>query len=157
MGTNLFLNIDVRANFNSLKNEYQVIHVETSSDSIYVIGACFATNGEIEMEQGRKFFDEISISKLTLRNIKGLNKKIVSAEIKALNNEYVYELFIHLENDPDNILESIYIPPSQNLIIFKRCHTDNRIDVTIKDVDYISIRNEMKRDVGPKICQFRIT
>ncbi|WP_299257290.1 hypothetical protein [uncultured Aquimarina sp.] len=152
--TQLFLNIDARHDHNSIKDQYQVIHVETFTTSVYAIGACFIPNGEIP-GTGRNSFDKVSISKLILKKISGESKKNYDAKVCVSNKDpFLYELKVFVEDDLSNDTESFYTPTPLNKIELKRCLSNDSFDVTIIDSNPKPITDPDK--IGPKICQFRI-
>jgi len=152
MNKQLFLNVDLSTKSNSSKGGHQVIHVETLPGSFYVIGACFSVKGEHKLDDGRKFYDEITITNLVLRNLTGPKKKIVGARIEYKPG-YDYHFVIELADNTGAAIESDYIPNLK----FKNCSTNSSFDVTIDDPNMQQVTEEILKMVGPKICQFRTT
>lgn len=151
MRKQLFLNVDLSTTSNSSKGGHQVIHVETLPGSFYVIGACFAVKGEHKLDDNRKFYDEITITSLVLRNLTGQKKKIVNTRIEDKVG-FDYHFIIELEDDNSSDIQSDY----KTNLKFKKCITNSLFDVTVADKD----RKQEEANnlaVGPKICQFRTT
>ncbi|WP_299437880.1 hypothetical protein [uncultured Aquimarina sp.] len=156
--TQFYLNTDVRYYHNDNKNNHQVIHVETFSKAIFIIGACFNAKGEIYgNSRDPSYFDKIDISLLTLKNIHNSNKMIFSAEIAPGDSRFTKKLNIYIKNNPVFENEYIYDPVKEGKeLTLLSCNTNNFFDVTIYDSDSEELTQKERDLIGPKICQFRI-
>ena len=137
---------------------HQVIHLETFSNSIFVIAAIFRAEGEIPgNSRDPYYFDKIKINLLTLKNIHNSNKMIYDAEILPGTQDFQKIINIRIKDNIEEKTEHVYDPLNEGReLILSKCNSNFSYDVKIQDNELTEISEEEKKKIGPKICQFRI-